>query len=191
METYKVLKSVGSQVEVSHKRKEPDDGVRTSLSETVPDTGISLLLDSVGRDASVGELSFLRGQPFCCQWGVRETEEADYGNDKCDYTLEDEQPLPSGQTCRAVHTVEYTSGNETCKGSGENVTSVEDSDTCGNLLAVVEDTEEVNSARIVRCFCHTKEAVFFVSHDYRSRQGGLLQANQQKTDKVVADGGQS
>jgi hypothetical protein len=51
---------------------------------------------------------------------------------------------------------------------------LEDSDTSGNLLAVVEDTEEVDSTGVVGGFCHTEE-----------------ESNQQKTDKVVADGSQT
>ena len=54
-ETYEVLESIGSQVEMSHEREEPNDRVRTSLSEANPDTGISFLFNSIRGNAAVGE----------------------------------------------------------------------------------------------------------------------------------------
>lgn len=66
--------------------------------------------------------------------------------------------------------MEYTSGDETCESSGENVACIENGDTCCDLLASVEDSEKVHSSRIVRSFCNTEE-----------------EADEQKTDEVVAD----
>jgi len=72
-----------------------------------------------------------------------------------------------------IHAMEYTSGDETCKSSGENVTGIENGDTRRNLLASVEDSEKVHSSRVVRSFCNTEE-----------------EADKQKTDEIVTDGGQ-
>ena len=96
--TYEVLESVGSQVEMSHEREEPNDRVRTSLSEADPNTGISFLLNSVGGNAAVGKYSFLRGKPSSGQGCVWKAEESDNGNDEGDSSLEDEKPLPAGQS---------------------------------------------------------------------------------------------
>lgn len=104
--TYKVLEAVGSQVEMGHERKKPNDWVGASLSETNPDTGIAFLLDSIGGNAAVGEDSFLRGKPSGGQGRVWKTEEPDNGNDEGDCSLEDEQPLPSGQTSQIIHPME-------------------------------------------------------------------------------------
>jgi hypothetical protein len=54
------------------------------------------------------------------------------------------------------------------------ITCVENGDTSGNLLAIVKDTQKVDSTRVVWCFCHTQE-----------------EANQKKTDKVMADGSET
>ena len=69
--------------------------------------------------------------------------------------------------------MEYTSGDETCESSGENVTGIENGDARCNLFASVEDSEKVHSSRVVRSFCNTEE-----------------EADKQKTDEVVTDGGQ-
>lgn len=97
-ETYEVLESVGSQVEMSHEREEPDDRVRTSLSEANPDAGISFLLNSICGNATVSEYSFLRGKPSGGQGRVWKAEESDDGNDEGDSSLEDEKPLPASQS---------------------------------------------------------------------------------------------
>jgi hypothetical protein len=157
-------------MKMSHECEEPNDWVRTSLPETNPDTGVSLLLNGIGSNATVGENSFLRGKPSGGQRCVREAEEANNGNNEGNRSLEDKKPLPTSQTSRAIHTMKDPSSNQPCEGCSEYVACVEDSDTSSNLFAVVKDTEKVDSTRVVGCFCHTEE-----------------EANQKKPDKVMAD----
>lgn len=53
--------------------------------------------------------------------------------------------------------MEDASSDETSKGRGEDVTGVKDSNAGGDLLAVVEHREEVDSTRVVRSLCDTQE----------------------------------
>lgn len=80
---------------------------------------------------------------------------------------------------------------QTCERSSKDIACVEDRNTSGDLLAVVKDAEKIHSTRVVGRFGYTKEARVCVSHSCVLEQGPcFLQANQKKTDKVVADGGQ-
>jgi hypothetical protein len=114
-ETYKVLEPIGSQMKMSHECEEPNDWVRTSLSKTNPDTGVSLLLNSIGSNAAVSKNSFLGGKPSGGQRCVRKAEEANNGNDEGNRSLEDKKPLPTGQTSRTIHTMENPCSNQPCE----------------------------------------------------------------------------
>lgn len=89
-DTYEVLESIGSQVEMGHECEEPNDRIRTSLSETNPDTGITFLLNSISGNAAVSEYSFLGGKPSRSQGRVWKTEESDNSNNESNCSLEDE-----------------------------------------------------------------------------------------------------
>ena len=115
-ETYEVLESIGGQVEMGHERKEPNNRVGTSLSETNPNTGVSFLLDSIRGNAAVCENPLLRGKPSGGQGRVWKAEEPDNGNDEGNCSLEDEQPLPTSKTGQIIHTMENASCDESCKG---------------------------------------------------------------------------
>ena len=54
--------------------------------------------------------------------------------------------------------MENSGCDQPCKSCSKDVAGVEDCNTSGNLLAVVEDTEKVDSTRVVGCFSHTEEA---------------------------------
>jgi hypothetical protein len=119
--TYKVLESISSQVEMSHEREEPDDWVGAGLSETDPDTGVSLLLNGIGSNTAVGENSFFRSKPSSGQRCVWKAEEANNGNDEGNSSLEDEKPLPTSQTSRTIHSMEYAGSNESREGCSKDI----------------------------------------------------------------------
>jgi hypothetical protein len=119
--TYKVLESVSSQMKMSHESEEPDDWVRASQSETNPDTGVSLLLNSIGSNTAVGEDSFLGSKPSSGQRCVWKAEEANNGNDEGNSSLEDKKPLPTGQTRRTIHSMEYASSDQSCEGCSKDI----------------------------------------------------------------------
>jgi hypothetical protein len=85
--TYKVFESVGSEMKVGHDGKEPDYRIRNCLLETVKRAGSTLVLNRVGLDARVGELSLVGSEPLCSQRKVGKVEEAKNGNEKGDDAL--------------------------------------------------------------------------------------------------------
>ncbi len=85
----------------------------------------------------MGELSLVRSQPTGVEGGIGKEGVSNDGNDTGSGTLDDEEPLPSGVAELAVE-LEDTGSDETSKGCGENVTSVEDSDSGGDFGTGVE-----------------------------------------------------
>jgi hypothetical protein len=115
--TYKVLESVSSQMKMSHESEEPDDWVRASQSETNPDAGVTLLLNSIGGNTAMGENPFLRSKPSSGQGCVWKAEEANNGNDEGNSSLEDKKPLPTGQTSGTIHSMKNACCDQPCERS--------------------------------------------------------------------------
>lgn len=66
-------------------------------------------------------------------------------------------PLPTSQTVDLIKLRKDWSGNETRKGAGHHVSSVEDGHARCNLLSVVEHGDHVQSARIKWSFCDSEQ----------------------------------
>lgn len=62
--------------------------------------------------------------PSCGQWVVRKAEEPDDGDQECDNSLEDEQPLPSRETGSMIHSMENARSNQASKCSCQNISSI-------------------------------------------------------------------
>ncbi|KAI6749917.1 hypothetical protein HG531_007182 [Fusarium graminearum] len=169
-----VLETVGSQMEMSHGTEDPDKRVLGSLLQTLHGASLTLVADSIEFHTVVGQLSLLLSQPSGSKREIGKDEVSDNSDDKSDSTLKDEEPLPASNTSDIIKTVEDTSGDETGKGSCENVSGVENGDSCGDFLSCVEDGEEVDGTGVVRSFGETEE-----------------EAGEEETLVVFGDGGES
>jgi hypothetical protein len=65
-------------------------------------------------------------------------EEANDGNEEGHNTLKNEEPSPSTDTSNIAETMEDTRSDETSKGSREDISSVQNSDSRRDFLARVE-----------------------------------------------------
>ena len=152
-----VLESIRCQVHVRHESKNPDHGIFSGLTETDPDTGVLALTDGVESHTVNSKIALFLCEPPSVVGKVRKEEVPDDSDDKGNNTLEDEEPLPATKTSNITKSVENTSCYQTSEGGGENVTSVENSNTSGNFLAVVKHREKVDSAGVIWCLSNTQE----------------------------------
>lgn len=109
--------------------------------------------------------------PSCGQGIVKKTEESDDGNQECDNSLEDEQPLPSRETSSVIHSMEDARSNQASKCSREDISSIQNRNSSRNLLSCVEDAQHIDCSGIVWCFSQTKK-----------------EADKEETSVVVNDG---
>jgi hypothetical protein len=160
-------------VHVSHEGEDPDHGILSSLAETSPDGGVLTLADGIDGHAADSKVTLSLCEPPCVVREVGKQEKTDDGNQEGDNTLEDEEPLPARDASNITKTVEDTSCDQTSEGSGEDVTSVKDSDAGSDLLTVVEHRQEVDSAGVVRSLSDAQE-----------------EASEQETLEVLGQGSQ-
>ena len=123
---------------MSHEGEEPHHRVLGSLTETSPDRSVLALSDGVNGHTADSKVALFLCKPPGIVGEVREKEESDDSDQEGDDTLEDEEPLPARDARNSVEAVEDTSSNQTSESSGEDVTSVQDGNASGDLLAVVE-----------------------------------------------------
>lgn len=152
-----VLKTVCRKVEMSHYSEDPDHGVFCGLPEAVPDGGVFTFANGIECHAVDSEIPLGLCQPPRIVREIRKKEESNNGNEECDHTLKDEEPLPAAKTSNVTKTMEDASSDQTSKSSSKDVTSVEDSNTCGDLLTVVEHREKVDRTGVVRSLGETQE----------------------------------
>jgi hypothetical protein len=144
----KVLEAVSSKVHVLHEGKEPQLRVACSLLETSPWGDNALLSHSIEKNTIVCQQALFWSKPLRVERVIGEDEGGYKSNDKCGDALDDEQPLPSGLSGDTVQ-FEDTDSDQTSESGCENVASVQDRDTRGNLLASVEDREHVERTRVL------------------------------------------
>lgn len=146
--TYEVLEAVGPEMDVLHENKDPNFGVGDGLLQSRPDGSISLHADRVAEHAVVSKLPLLRGQPPRLQRRIGQREASSNGKHQCDGTLDDEEPAPALETHSPIETAEDARGDQAREGRGEDVARVEHADARGQLLAGVEDGQQVQGARV-------------------------------------------
>jgi|SRR6478735_11455147 len=158
---------------MSHGTEDPNHRVLGSLLKTLPGAGLTLVTDSIEFHTVMRQLSLLLSQPSSSKREIREDKVANNSNHKSNSTLENEEPLPTRKASDIIKTVEDTSSDETSESSGEDVSGVQDGDAGCDLLAGVEDGEEVDGAGVVGCFGETEE-----------------EAGEEETLEVFCDGGE-
>lgn len=142
---------------MSHSTEDPNHRITSSLLKTLPCAGLTLVTHSIKLHTVMRQLSLLLSQPSSGKREIREDKVAGNSNHKSDGTLEDEEPLPASKASDVIKTVEDTSGDETSESSGQDVSGIQDGDAGCNLLAGVEDGEEIDGAGVVGGFGETEE----------------------------------
>ena len=143
-----VLEAVGSKVHVLHECEEPELGVGRGGLEASVRADDTLLANGVCENAVVCQETLFGCKPLGVERIVGKHKSRGQSNDKGCNTLDDEKPLPATETSDFVK-LEDTNGDQTSEGSSEDVASVQDGNTSGDLLASVEDGEHVKRTRVL------------------------------------------
>ncbi|KAI6750851.1 hypothetical protein HG530_014301 [Fusarium avenaceum] len=148
-----VLETIGGQVKMLQDNEHPHSGVDKCLAESAPGVSVALLADCVSKNAIVGELALLRGEPSGSQRRVGECEASHDGDEESDGTLQDEEPSPALDTCQSIHAFEDTCGDEACKRGRKDVAGVEDADSLRSLDDTEEESREDGAGVVVGHGC--------------------------------------
>jgi hypothetical protein len=144
-----VLESISSKVHVLHEGKEPQLRIACSLLETSPRGDNALFAHGVEKNTVVCQQTLFGSKPLRVERVIGEDEGGYKSNDKRGDALYDEKPLPSRLSGDTVQ-LEDADSDQTSESGCENVASVQDRDTRGNLLASVEDGEHVERTRVLQ-----------------------------------------
>ena len=151
-------------MQVLHETEQPDSGVADGLLESSPGRSLLLDIDSVSKKSVVRELLLLVIQPLGGERGVGQEGPGAQSDETSDGSLDDEEPSPPGHTLSTIE-LEDTSGDQTSKGSGKNVscqgqrarvklnmapplTSVQDSNSGRNFCSGVKIRNDVDRSGI-------------------------------------------
>lgn len=107
-------------MQVLSKTEQPDSRIADGLLESSPGRSLLLNIDSVSKKSVVRELLLLVIEPLGGERSVGQEGPGAQGDETSDSSLDDEEPSPPGHTLSTIE-LEDTSGDQTSKGSGKNV----------------------------------------------------------------------
>lgn len=142
---------------VRHSSKDPNHRIGRGLLKALPRACLALVGNGVELNSIVCQGSLFLSEPFGREREVWQDKESDGCNGESYGALKDEQPAPTRQARDIVETIKDASGNQARKGSGEDVASVQNSNTSSDLFASIKDAEKIYCARVIRRFCQSKE----------------------------------
>lgn len=120
-----VFEPICAKMTALHDSEDPHTIVRDRLLESGPSGSSFKLVDPVTKHAIMCELPFLRTKPSCSEWGIRKHRINKKGGHPCCRPLNDEKPLPSGQSSSSMK-LKDPRGDESGESGCEDVTGIED-----------------------------------------------------------------